>query len=79
MALTVGLWVLRLVPWSRAGLGRVFPRCCRAGPSVTRGEIGRSTRKKENFQTYLSTKCFFLYHGCAFCGMQHNYREFDRK
>ena len=27
----------------RAGLGRVFPRCSRAGPSVVKGIVGRST------------------------------------
>lgn len=30
----------------RAGLGLVFPRCCRAGPSVSRAIVGRSTREK---------------------------------
>ena len=27
----------------RAGLGRVFPRCSKLGPSVSRGIVGRST------------------------------------
>ena len=28
---------------TRAGLGRVFPRCCNTGPSVSKGTVGRST------------------------------------
>ena len=47
MVLTVGLCGRRLVPCRRAGFGRVFPRCCRAGPSVIRGVVGRSTAKRD--------------------------------
>ena len=44
--LTVGrCGLLFVLCCRRAGLGLVLPRCCKAGPSVTRGELGRSTKR----------------------------------